>query len=77
MGAYVEVVVKYGVITLLRQNLDLCEQMKNIDEECPLKEGPMSVKKDVEIPKEVPPVRFPVNLILVLDETCPPVYAFY
>ena len=30
--------------------------MKNIDEECPL-EGAKTVTKNVELPKEIPPVR--------------------
>ncbi len=48
--------VKYGLITLINSKQDLCEQMKNVDEECPL-EGEKVIKKDVELPKEIPQVR--------------------
>ena len=47
--------VKYGLITLINSKQDLCEQMKNVDEECPL-EGEKVIKKDVELPKEIPKV---------------------
>ncbi len=48
--------IKYGLITLINSKQDLCEQMKNVDEECPL-EGEKVIKKDVELPKEIPAVR--------------------
>lgn len=48
--------VKYGVITLIKQTVDLCEQVKNVDLECPL-EGEMKFVKEVELPREIPPVR--------------------
>lgn len=54
-GAYINLSVKYGLIRIINQKTDLCEQMKNIDEPCPL-EGVKSVTKDVELPKEIPPV---------------------
>ena len=54
-GSYIKVQVKYGLITLLNNQFDLCEQMSNVDEECPLS-GEKTITKDVEIPKQVPPV---------------------
>ena len=54
-GAYINLTVKYGIIQLINQKADLCEQMKNVDEECPL-EGAKTVLKDVQLPKEIPPV---------------------
>ena len=54
-GSYIKVQVKYGLITLLNNQFDLCEQMSNVDEECPLS-GEKTITKDVEIPKKVPPV---------------------
>lgn len=55
-GAYLELVVKYGLIRLIHQKADLCEQMKNaVDEECPLI-GEKTITKDVDLPKEIPPV---------------------
>ena len=55
-GAYVNLRVKYGLITLINSRQDLCEQMKNVDEECPL-EGEKVITKDVELPEEIPQVR--------------------
>lgn len=55
-GAYVFLVVKYGFITLINQKADLCEQIKNVDLDCPLKEGLTSLTKIVGLPNEIPPV---------------------
>jgi len=46
--------VKYGVITLIKQTIDLCEQVKNVDLDCPL-EGDLKFTKEVELPREIPP----------------------
>ncbi|OTA63741.1 MD-2-related lipid-recognition, partial [Hypoxylon sp. EC38] len=54
-GAYVNLVVKYGLIRLISTQADLCEQIKNVDLECPIEKGILSLTKAVEIPKEVPP----------------------
>ena len=48
--------VKYGVITLIKQTVDLCEQVKNVELDCPL-EGNVRFTKEVELPREIPPVR--------------------
>lgn len=59
-GAYLVLVVKYGLIRLINQQADLCEQMKNnVDEECPLI-GDKTITKDVNLPKEIPPGRYSV-----------------
>lgn len=55
-GAYVKLVVKYGLIRLISTTADFCEQLGNVDLKCPLEKGPLTVLKSVEIPKEVPPV---------------------
>ena len=55
-GAYINLSVKYGLITLIRQTADLCEQLKSVDQECPVKKGETKITKDVEIPKQIPPV---------------------
>lgn len=54
-GAYINIVVKYGLIKLISQKADLCEQMKNVDEKCPLK-GEKIITKDVDLPSRIPPV---------------------
>jgi hypothetical protein len=61
-GAYVAIQVKYGLITLIKQKIDLCEQVKNVDKECPLEPGELQVTKDVELPNEIPPVRSSMRL---------------
>lgn len=55
-GAYVKLVVKYGLIRLISTTVDLCEQVENVDMKCPIEKGVLSITKAVEIPKEVPPV---------------------
>ena len=62
-GAYIDLSVKYGLIRLINQRTDLCEQMKNVDEECPLN-GEKTITKDVDLLKEIPPVRSPVDISL-------------
>ena len=48
--------VKYGLIRLVNTQADLCEQVGNIDMECPIKKGKSTITKDVDLPKEIPPV---------------------
>ena len=55
-GAYVNIQVKYGLIRLVNTKTDLCEQVSNVDLECPIKKGKITVTKDVALPKEIPPV---------------------
>ena len=54
-GAYVNLQVKWGLITLIKTTADLCDQLKEVDESCPV-DGDQVIRKEVEIPKEVPPV---------------------
>lgn len=62
-GAYVQLSVKYGLIRLVNTKADLCEQIGNVDLECPVKAGDMEITKKVELPKEIPPVCYPPPLI--------------
>jgi hypothetical protein len=57
-GAYVELQVKYGLIRLVNTRADLCEQIKNVDLECPIEKGLITITKSVDLPKEIPPVRY-------------------
>lgn len=59
-GATVFLQVKYGLITLIKQEADLCDNLPKIDIECPLKKGPMTILKEVDIPKQVPPGKYTV-----------------
>lgn len=60
-GAYVEVDVRFGFIRLIHQTYDLCEQVQNVDLECPIKKGEQVITKEVAIPAEVPPGKYIVN----------------
>ncbi|KAK8052012.1 phosphatidylinositol/phosphatidylglycerol transfer protein [Apiospora rasikravindrae] len=60
-GAYINLVVKYGLIRLINQEVDLCEQTEKADLKCPIEKGVLSITKSVEIPKEVPPGKYTVH----------------
>jgi hypothetical protein len=49
-------VVKYGFVKLISTKEDLCQQMANVDKECPLEKGESIITKEVDLPKEIPPV---------------------
>lgn len=55
-GATVALEVKWGLITLVKQTVDLCDQIKNVDLTCPLEKGKMVLTKQVDLPKQIPPV---------------------
>lgn len=52
--------VKWGVITLVKQTMDLCDQIENVDLKCPLEKGNMVLTKQVDLPKQIPPVSLPI-----------------
>jgi len=55
-GAYVNLQVKYNnIITLIKQTVDLCDQVKNVDLDCPLDKGLLTITKDVDLPSQIPP----------------------
>jgi ML domain len=55
-GAKVLLQVKYGLIKLINQEADLCDEIKNVDLQCPLESGPMTFTKEINLPREIPPV---------------------
>lgn len=55
-GAYVQLQVKYGLIRLISTKADLCEQVKNVDKECPIKAGALTFEKSIDLPNEIPNV---------------------
>jgi len=59
-GAKVHLTVKYGLITIVRQTADLCDAIEKVNLSCPLKKGTMTLTKDVELPKEIPPGKYTV-----------------
>lgn len=52
-GTSVLVQVKYGVVQLIKKEFDFCEQVKNVDEECPIPAGDLVFTKQVDLPKEI------------------------
>ena len=63
-GAYAVLSVKFGAIRLIHRREDLCQQMKNIDKECPLEKGETTITRDIDLPQQIPPVSFPPLLLL-------------
>lgn len=63
-GAKILLQVKYGLIRLINQEADLCEQLENsVEISCPIEKGPLTFTKEVDLPKEIPPVRFDMSAI--------------
>jgi len=59
-GAYVMLQVKYGYIRLINTQADLCKEMKNVELECPIEKGKITITKSVDLPKEIPPGKYTV-----------------
>ncbi|OAA68401.1 ml domain containing protein [Niveomyces insectorum RCEF 264] len=59
-GAYVNLQVKYGLIRLISTTADLCEQIQNVELECPIEKGPISIVKSIDLPREIPPGKYTV-----------------
>ncbi|KAJ1981646.1 hypothetical protein H4R34_001994 [Dimargaris verticillata] len=62
-GSFVDVTVKWGVIVLIRKRYQLCDLAGEIDEKCPVKQGKVTIKKAIDIPKEVPMGIYTVNAV--------------
>lgn len=58
-GAVVDIIVKYGLITLIKQTMDLCEQVDKVDLKCPIDQGKIILHKSVDLPSVIPPVSSP------------------
>lgn len=57
--------VKYGLITIIRQEADLCDTVTKVDLECPLKKGDITLIKDVDLPAQIPPGTYSVEANVV------------
>ncbi len=55
-GAKVHLTVKYGFISIINQEVDLCEQVASLNMSCPVEKGAVKLDHTVELPKEIPPV---------------------
>ncbi|RMJ28029.1 phosphatidylglycerol phosphatidylinositol transfer protein, partial [Aspergillus sp. HF37] len=54
-GAKILLMVKYGLITILNGELDLCDQLQEVDLSCPVQKGDLSLTKKVDLPQHIPP----------------------
>ncbi|KAJ2010325.1 Phosphatidylglycerol/phosphatidylinositol transfer protein [Coemansia sp. S85] len=55
-SATANIKVKWGFITLLNRNYDLCKELEtNLNKTCPVEEGPIELSIDVDVPGFVPP----------------------
>jgi len=70
-GAYVVVSVKYGLITLVKETLDLCDHVNEVDLECPIDRGRLILTKVVDIPKQIPPGKYTVRADAGLEDNTP------
>lgn len=65
-GAWVEVTVKLGFISLLTKTIDLCDEgedgvLKDTGISCPIAAGDYVLTKNVDIPAEIPPATFTIE----------------
>jgi hypothetical protein len=60
-GAKLHLIVKYGLITLIKTEEDLCDQLDNADMPCPIKKGDVIFSKDENLPKQIPPGDYTVE----------------
>ncbi|KAI9259404.1 ML domain-containing protein [Phascolomyces articulosus] len=61
-GAAALVHVKLGVVTLLRKEFDICQELDNNDTQlkCPIEKGLIKITQKVTLPKEIPKAHFKV-----------------
>ncbi|KAG9320859.1 hypothetical protein KVV02_000053 [Mortierella alpina] len=57
--------LRLGVIKLLTRELDFCKESATINKTCPLVAGEQSLYHSVELPKEIPPGKYLVNIKVV------------
>lgn len=67
-GSYVQVWVKYGLIKLISQTIDLCDEVERVDLECPIKKGRLILQKSVDLPSQIPPGTYTVEARAFSDE---------
>jgi hypothetical protein len=55
-GSYAQVIVKYGLVRLLNQTYDLCDNIGQANISCPIGPGEITLEHNIDLPKEIPPV---------------------
>ncbi|KAG0333502.1 Phosphatidylglycerol/phosphatidylinositol transfer protein, partial [Podila humilis] len=53
-----------GLIKLLQKEFDFCEESQKVDKPCPLAAGDQYLQHTVELPKEIPPGRYNVHILV-------------
>ncbi|TPX30113.1 hypothetical protein SmJEL517_g06246 [Synchytrium microbalum] len=61
-GSVADVKVKLGLIKLFEQRLDLCEEIKRIDVECPILKGYQVIERTIDLPNELPAGKYNLHL---------------
>ncbi|KAI9321566.1 hypothetical protein BX666DRAFT_2148901 [Dichotomocladium elegans] len=63
-GATAHVLVKLGVVQIMSQNVDICQELEKNEAklECPINEGLVKIIQRVTLPKEIPKARFKVEV---------------
>lgn len=67
-GSFADVSVKIGFVKLLTKRFDTCEQAKEIDKECPIKQGIVTLEKTVELPSEIPPAKITADIRVAMPD---------
>ncbi|KAI8888984.1 hypothetical protein K501DRAFT_282586 [Backusella circina FSU 941] len=66
-GAYAHVVVKLGVVTLIKKRFDICDELyKHKDDvklQCPITKGDHTIVQKIQLPKETPRAAFSVHVM--------------
>ncbi|KAL1677303.1 ML domain-containing protein [Schizophyllum commune] len=64
-GAYADVAVKVGLIKLLQKQFDICEEARkaNSTVRCPVEKGEHTVVQTVQLPREIPPAMFKIDVL--------------
>ncbi|KAJ3195256.1 Phosphatidylglycerol/phosphatidylinositol transfer protein [Irineochytrium annulatum] len=55
-GAYADVNVKIGFVTIMDQRMDVCENAPRAGQECPIEAGKKNESHSEDVPRETPPV---------------------
>ncbi|KAI8051352.1 ML domain-containing protein [Syncephalis plumigaleata] len=70
-GSYAKVIVKYGLIQLIKQTYDLCENVSQANISCPIGPGEITLERSVDLPKEIPPGSYRVNAQIFTEDDRP------
>ncbi|ORY38918.1 hypothetical protein BCR33DRAFT_700404 [Rhizoclosmatium globosum] len=58
VGTRIQMTVKVGPITITKHEIDVCEQLEESGESCPIPEGEVVLSKTFRIPAEIPPGKY-------------------